>query len=224
MSARTLMPAVILISGNGSNLQAFIDAQKTSELPIDIRAVISNRADAHGLVRAQAAGIETQVLAHQGFESREEYDRQLIKLIDGYTPQLIILAGFMRILSQHFVEHYLGRLINIHPSLLPAFRGLQTHERALAAGVKEHGCSAHFVTPELDAGPVIIQARVSVRDDDTPASLAARVQAQEHRIYPLAARWIAEGRVEMRDNGVYNNGIRQTSPPVLELTQSVENV
>lgn len=218
------MPVVILISGNGSNLQTFIDAEKAGRLPIDIRAVISNRAEAHGLVRAREAGIQTGLLPYQGFSSREEYDRHLIRLIDSHAPRLVILAGFMRILSQHFVEHYLGRLINIHPSLLPAFRGLQTHERALASGVKEHGCSVHFVTPELDAGPVIVQARVPIAADDTPASLAARVQAQEHRIYPLAVKWIAEGRIEMRGHGVYNNGIRQASPPILEPAQLIEDI
>lgn len=224
MPASSLLPVVILISGNGSNLQTFIDAQRAGRLPIDIRAVISNRADAHGLVRAQEAGIRTGLLSHQGFSNREEYDRRLIELIDSHKPRLVILAGFMRILSQHFVEHYLGRLINIHPSLLPALRGLQTHERALASGVKEHGCSVHFVTPELDAGPVIVQARVPITDDDTPASLAARVQAQEHRIYPLAVKWIAEGRIEMRGNGVYNNGTLQASPPVLEPAQLTEEL
>lgn len=222
MSRVSPLPVIVLISGNGTNLQTFIDAQQSGQLPIDIRAVISNRADAHGLIRAQEAGINTELLPYQGFASREEYDLQLIKLIDAHKPKLIILAGFMRILSKHFVEHYLGRLINIHPSLLPAFRGLQTHERALASGVKEHGCSVHFVTAELDAGPVIVQARVPVVDGDTPATLALKVQAQEHRIYPLAIKWIAEGRIEMRENGVYSNGIRQLSPPILESLQPCE--
>src|SRR5690606_3362038 len=209
------MPIVVLISGNGSNLQALIDSQARGELPVEIRVVISNRSDAYGLVRARKAGIETIVLSHRDFPSREAYDAKLMELIDARQPELVVLAGFMRILSERFVNHYLGRLINIHPSLLPAFRGLDTHERALRAGVKEHGCSVHFVTPELDAGPIIIQARVPVLDGDTPSTLAARVQTQEHRIYPLAVKWIAEGRIQMRDDGVYKDGIRQESPPVL---------
>jgi phosphoribosylglycinamide formyltransferase-1 len=216
------MPVVVLISGNGSNLQTLIDGQLSGLLPIDIRAVISNRIDAYGLTRARAAGIETIVQPHQDFASREDYDRRLIELIDAHQPKLVVLAGFMRILSQHFVEHYVGRLINIHPSLLPALRGLQTHERALASGVTVHGCSVHFVTPELDAGPVIVQARVPIVTGDTPATLAARVQTQEHRIYPLAVKWIAEGRVERRDDGVYKDGIRQESPPVLEAEELAE--
>ena len=210
------MPIVVLISGNGSNLQALIDSQARGELPVEIRVVISNRSDAYGLVRARKAGIETIVLSHRDFPSREAYDAKLMELIDARQPELVVLAGCMRILSERFVNHYLGRLINIHPSLLPAFRGLDTHERALRAGVKEHGCSVHFVTPELDAGPIIIQARVPVLDGDTPSTLAARVQTQEHRIYPLAVKWIAEGRIQMRDDGVYKDGIRQESPPVLE--------
>lgn len=222
MQPRTPMPVVALISGNGSNLQALIDAQQAGKLPIDIRAVISNRADAYGLTRAEAAGIETAVLSHRNFADREQYDRQLIAQIDRYQPGLVILAGFMRILSEHFVKHYLGRLINIHPSLLPAFRGLNTHERALASGVQRHGCSVHYVTPELDAGPVIVQASIPIIKGDTPASLAARVQIQEHRIYPLAAKWIAEGRVEMRSDGVYKDGVRQDFPPVLEPGQMLE--
>lgn len=224
MSTSQLLPIVVLISGNGSNLQTFIDAQKAGKLPVEIRAVISNRADAYGLERAHQAGINTHVLPFQGFASREDYDRQLIELIDAHDPRLVVLAGFMRILSPHFVEHYLGRLINIHPSLLPAFRGLNTHERALASGVQDHGCSVHFVTPELDAGPVIVQARVPIASDDTSASLAAKVQVQEHRIYPLAIKWIAEGRINMCGNGVFNNGIRQEWPPLLEAAQLDEEL
>lgn len=216
MRAKNPLPVVVLISGNGSNLQAIIDGQVSGELPIDIRAVISNRSDAQGLLRARQAGIETMVLSHHDFNDREAYDAQLMTLIDTKQPQLVVLAGFMRILSQAFVEHYLGRLINIHPSLLPALRGLNTHERALQSGVKEHGCSVHYVTPELDAGPVIVQARVPIMNGDTPSTLAARVQIQEHRIYPLAVKWIAEGRIQMYDDGVYKDGVRQASAPVLE--------
>lgn len=223
MQTKPRLPVVVLISGNGSNLQALIDGQLSGLLPIDIRAVISNRSDAYGLQRAAAAGIETAVLSHRDFPDRETYDAGLIALIDQYAPKLVVLAGFMRILSQQFVEHYQGRLINIHPSLLPALRGLNTHERALASGVQEHGCSVHYVTPELDAGPVIVQARVPIVNGDTPSTLAARVQIQEHRIYPLAVKWIAEGRVQMRNDGVYKDGVRQDNPPVLEPETMVED-
>lgn len=213
---RPALPVVVLISGSGSNLQAFIDGQKAGRLPISIQAVISNRAEAYGLTRAREAGIETAVLSHKDYASREDYDRALIAQIDRHRPGLVILAGFMRILTEGFVRHYEGRLVNIHPSLLPAFRGLHTHERALQSGVQEHGCSVHFVTAELDAGPVILQGRVSVAAGDTPASLASKVQTQEHRIYPLAVQWIAEGRVLMRQDGVYLDGNRLDSPPVLD--------
>ncbi|RFA30429.1 phosphoribosylglycinamide formyltransferase [Alkalilimnicola ehrlichii] len=218
------LPVVVLISGNGSNLQTFIDGQMAGELPIDIKAVVSNRADAYGLTRATSAGITAQTLPHGGYPSRDEYDRDLTALIEQHQPELVILAGFMRILTPAFVSHFAGRLINIHPSLLPAFRGLDTHERALAAGVKEHGCSVHFVTPELDAGPVIVQAKVPVLSDDTADTLAKRVQTQEHRIYPLAVRWLAEGRVEMRADGVYRDGKRQSSPPVLSAERNGQEV
>lgn len=210
------LPVVVLISGSGSNLQAFIDARDEGRLPIDIRAVISNRPEAYGLVRAEQAGIPTRVLSHRDFASREDYDRALRALIDESDPALVILAGFMRILTDGFVSHYQGRLINIHPSLLPAFRGLDTHRRALEAGVREHGCSVHFVTPDLDAGPVLVQGPVPVRGDDTVQTLAERVHGQEHRIYPLAARWIADGRVEMRGERAYLDGKPLDSAPRLE--------
>lgn len=209
------MPVVVLISGSGSNLQALLDAQLAGELPIKITAVISNRADAYGLERARRAGVPTQVLSHKEFSSRECYDRALADLIERSEPRLVVLAGFMRILSAEFVERYQGRLINIHPSLLPAFRGLDTHRRALETGATEHGCSVHFVTPELDAGPVIVQARVPVLPDDDPQTLAARVLAREHRAYPLAVRWIAEGRVVLRGDQVFRDGRAQTRPPLL---------
>lgn len=222
MPAAAPLPVVVLISGSGSNLQAIIDAQRDGRLPITLPAVISNKAEAYGLTRAREAGIEAEVLSHKDFPSREDYDRRLMALIDRHRPGLVVLAGFMRILSTTFVEHYQGRLINIHPSLLPDFRGLHTHERVIERGVKQHGCSVHFVTPELDAGPVIVQARVPVLADDTPATLAARVQTQEHRIYPLAVKWIAEGRVWMRDGGIYKDGVRLDSPPVLDPGAPVE--
>jgi len=191
MPDRDRLPIVVLISGSGSNLQAIIDA----DLPIEIRAVISNRADAYGLTRAEAAGIATAVLDHKNFPDRESYDAALQALIDSYTPKLLVLAGFMRILSDGFVRHYEGRMMNIHPSLLPKYRGLDTHARAIEAGDKEAGCSVHFVTPELDAGPVIVQARVPIFENDTPETLAARVLEQEHRIYPEAIRRFAEGKL-----------------------------
>ncbi len=191
MPVRERLPIVILISGSGSNLQAIIDA----DLPVTIRAVISNRADAYGLTRAEAAGIPTAVLNHKSFPDRETYDAALLSLIDSYHPGLLVLAGFMRILSDGFVRHYEGRMINIHPSLLPKYRGLHTHTRAIEAGDKEAGCSVHFVTPELDAGPIIIQAHVPILEDDTPETLAARVLEQEHRIYPEAIRRFAEGEL-----------------------------
>lgn len=191
MPVRERLSIVILISGSGSNLQAIIDA----DLPVTIRAVISNRADAYGLTRAEAAGIPTAVLNHKSFPDRETYDAALQSLIDSYNPGLLVLAGFMRILSDGFVRHYEGRMINIHPSLLPKYRGLHTHARAIEAGDKEAGCSVHFVTPELDAGPIIIQAHVPILEDDTPEILAARVLEQEHRIYPEAIRRFAEGEL-----------------------------
>lgn len=216
MSSGTLLPTVVLISGSGSNLQSFIDGQAAGELPIDLRAVVSSRADAFGLTRAARAGIPTAVLAPRDHPSREAYDTALEELLAGYRPELVVLAGFMRILTGGFVTRHLGRLVNIHPSLLPAFRGLHSHRRALDAGVTEHGCSVHYVTPELDAGPVILQARVPVLAGDTPERLQQRVQAQEHRVYPLAVRWIAEGRVALRDGRVWMDDAPLESPPVLD--------
>jgi phosphoribosylglycinamide formyltransferase-1 len=199
-SERAPLPIVVLLSGSGSNLQAIIDAVPTG-LPVDIRAVISNKMDAYGLERARQAGIPAQVLSHRDYADRESYDAALAALIDGSGAQLVVLAGFMRILSDGFVRRYEGRMLNIHPSLLPRHRGLDTHTRALAAGDGEHGATVHFVSPELDAGPIIIQARVPVHPGDTPESLAARVLEQEHRIYPQAIRWYAEGRLKL-ENGV----------------------
>jgi phosphoribosylglycinamide formyltransferase-1 len=180
---------VILISGRGSNMQALIDAG------LPVAAVISNRADAAGLRVAAARGIATAVIEHVRFASRADFESALAERIDGFRPRLVALAGFMRVLAPPFVQRYAGRLLNIHPSLLPAFPGLGTHERALEAGVKVHGCTVHFVTPELDSGPIVIQAAVAVRGDDSPASLAARVLEQEHVIYPRAARWFLDDRL-----------------------------
>lgn len=191
------MRVVVLISGSGSNLQALIDGVVSGDLPIEIAAVISNRPDVMGLTRASNAGIPTLVLDHKNYATREAFDVELMQTIDAYTPGLIVLAGFMRILTPAFTEHYLGRMLNIHPSLLPKFQGLHTHQRAIDAGESHHGVSVHFVTAELDGGPVAIQARVPVLTSDDAALLAKRVQRQEHIIYPLAVKWFAEGKLKM---------------------------
>ncbi|MDZ7802911.1 phosphoribosylglycinamide formyltransferase [Thiohalophilus sp.] len=197
---------VVLISGSGTNLQALIDQIHQGEVPARIVAVISNRADAYGLRRAEQAGIPARVLSHRDYASREAYDTALQAQINEYRPDLIVLAGFMRILSDEFVRHYQGRMINIHPSLLPRYKGLNTHQRALEAGDPEHGCSVHFVTPELDGGPIILQASVPIDASDTPESLAQKVHVQEHRIYPQAVEWIARGRVRLEDDNVLFDG------------------
>ena len=188
---------VILISGRGSNMQALLEAP----LPCRICAVISNRADAAGLNIAQAHGIPIAVVAHRDYANRESFDAALAQTIDNFQPDVVVLAGFMRILTPGFVEHYRGRLINIHPSLLPAYSGLDTHARALQDGVKIHGCTVHFVTADLDHGPIIIQAAVPVARDDTEQTLAARVLSEEHRIYPQALRWLCTDQVELTRQG-----------------------
>jgi len=180
---------VILISGRGSNMQAMVEAG------LPVAAVISNRADAAGLAYAAGRGIATAIVPHRDYATREAFDAALAQAIDGFRPDLVALAGFMRILTEGFVLRYQGRMLNIHPSLLPAFPGLDTHARALAAGVKLHGCSVHFVTADLDHGPIVMQAAVPVLPDDDAATLAARVLAQEHRIYPQAARWFLDGEL-----------------------------
>jgi len=197
---------VVLLSGTGSNLQALIDSDDVKASPATLRAVISNRADAPGLQRAKNAGIDTRVLDHTAFEGREAFDAALIDIIDTFNPHLVVLAGFMRILSADFVRHYQGRLLNIHPSLLPKYKGLHTHQRALEAQDREHGCSVHFVTEELDGGPLVVQAVIPVEPEDTPSSLAQRVHAQEHRIYPLAVRWFAEGLLSLDEQGALLDG------------------
>ena len=206
------VPAVTLISGTGSNLAALLRACAQAGLPLEMRAVISNRADAGGLAIAEAAGVATDCLRHTDFPTREAFDAELRRRIDSYRPRLVLLAGFMRILTAETVAHYHGRMLNIHPSLLPALPGLHTHRRALEQGVAEHGASVHFVTGELDGGPVILQARVPVRDADNPESLAARVLEQEHVIYPMAAEWFARGRLQLRDNAVWMDGKPLRSP------------
>ena len=187
---------VILISGRGSNMQALIDAG----LPGRIAAVISNKPDAPGLEIAKKCGLETRTLDPRSYSGREAFDTALAEAIDAYNPELVALAGFMRILGENFVNRYLGRLMNVHPSLLPAFPGLHTHEQALREGVKIHGCTVHFVTPQLDRGPIIIQAAVPVLPGDSEEALAARVLRQEHRIYPEAVKWFMEGRLKLAEN------------------------
>ena len=189
---------VVLISGSGTNLQAIIDACALADYPGCVVGVVSNNIDAYGLTRAKDADIETVALSHKNFESRESYDQTLISKIDQFTPDVIVLAGFMRILTPAFVQHYQGKLLNIHPSLLPKYQGLNTHQRAIDAGDTDHGVSVHFVTEELDGGPVILQAKVPIFDDDTSDDLAARVHEQEHRIYPLVIKWLCQKRLSMK--------------------------
>ena len=198
-----MITMVILISGRGSNLTSLLNAATSGAMPARIVGVISNRPDAMGLQTAETHGVPTCVIDHRGFAEREQFDVAVAAAIDGFTPDLVVLAGFMRILGQAFVRRYENRLINIHPSLLPAFPGLHTHRRALAEGVRIHGCTVHFVTSDLDHGPVIVQAAVPVLDDDDEATLAARVLVQEHQVYPLAVRWFAEGRLHLRNGRVW---------------------
>lgn len=208
----TPLPIVVLISGQGSNLQAIIDAVNRGEVAATIRAVISNRPQAEGLKRARRAGIPAVVIDHTRFADREGFDTALQEAIDAYAPGLVVLAGFMRILTPPFVRHYHGRMLNIHPSLLPAFRGLDTHRRALAAGVKEHGLSIHFVTDELDGGPVIMQKKVPILAGDNANTLAVRVQEAEHRLYPRVIGWFAAGRLQLRDHHIAFDGEPLTGP------------
>jgi phosphoribosylglycinamide formyltransferase-1 len=197
------MNYVILISGRGSNLQALLDAN----LPGRCAAVISNRPQAAGLALAAARGVPTAVVDDRTFSTREDFDDALRREIDRHAPGLVLLAGFMRILGEAFVRHYAGRLLNIHPSLLPEFPGVKTHARALAAGVSTHGCTVHFVTPTLDGGPLIARAAVPVLAGDDAQTLAARVLAQEHRLYPRVARWFLEGRLQLAGERVLRDGV-----------------
>lgn len=209
---------VVLISGSGTNLQAIIDAIESGRVPGRIALVISNRADAPGLQRATRHGIPTQVIDHRAFPSREAFDSALQDAIEQQQPALVVLAGFMRILTDDFVRHFTGRLVNIHPSLLPKFKGLNTHARAIEAGEAEHGCSVHFVTPELDAGAVIGQARVAIAASDTPESLAAKVQQLEHQLYPACVALFCRGALRMEGDIAYLDG--QALPPTgLDLTE-----
>ncbi|QLE97560.1 phosphoribosylglycinamide formyltransferase [Neptunomonas phycophila] len=194
---------VVLISGSGSNLQAIINAIDAGHIHGRIEHVISNKADAYGLVRAEQAGISYSVIDHKAFDSRESFDAHTRQVIDKYAPDLVVLAGFMRILSAAFVQHYHGKMLNIHPSLLPKYKGLHTHKRALEAGDNEHGCTVHFVTEELDGGPLLVQACVPVSSDDTEASLQAKVHQREHVAYPLAVELICADRIRFDEAGIF---------------------
>ncbi|MEK8047742.1 phosphoribosylglycinamide formyltransferase [Ideonella margarita] len=195
---------VILISGRGSNMQSVVEACASEGWPAEVSAVISNRADASGLAWAQARGIHTAVLDHKAFADREAFDAELATLIDSHQPDLVVLAGFMRILTPGFVRHYEGRLLNVHPSLLPAFPGLHTHRRAIEAGCKLAGATVHFVTAELDHGPIVAQAAVPVLPEDDEQALAARVLVQEHRLYPLAVGWFVRDELDITDGRVHH--------------------
>ena len=213
----TPLPVVVLISGRGSNMRALADAAARKEVPIEIRAVLSDRSDADGLQIARDRGIATEALSPKEFADRESFDAALADRIDRYAPGLVVLAGYMRILSVPFVRRFAGRLINIHPSLLPKYPGLSTHRRALANRDTEHGASVHYVVEELDAGPVIVQGRVPVLPDDTEASLSARVQRAEHIIYPRAVQWIASGKVRMHEGRAWMDNRPLTVPPRIEV-------
>lgn len=197
---------VVLISGSGSNLQALIDACSAQTINAEIVAVFSNKAGAYGLLRAQQAGIPALSLSPAEFSSRDAFDAALQTQIDEYQPDLLILAGYMRILTPAFVRHYHGKMLNIHPSLLPKYPGLHTHRKALENGDAEHGTSVHFVTEELDGGPVILQARIAVLPDDTEDTLTARIQQEEHRIYPQVVNWFVQGRLVLKEDGIYLDG------------------
>ena len=208
------LPVVVLISGGGSNLRALAAQAAAGRVPVEIRAVLSDRPDAPGLAWAADHGIATVALPPRNYPDRVAFDRALAESVASFEPGLVVLAGFMRILSDEFVDRFAGRLVNIHPSLLPRYRGLHTHRRVLEARDRFHGASVHFVTRELDGGPVVIQARVPVRDDDDEASLAARVLAEEHRIYPECIGWFATGRLQLRNGVVHLDG-QPLAEPVL---------
>ncbi len=212
MSPMSTKRIVVLISGSGSNLQALINACASHEIQGSIVAVISNRPEVYGLTRARLAGIETQTLDHKNFADRLSFDQALMELIDTYQPDLVVLAGFMRILTTEFVEHYSGRMLNIHPSLLPAYKGVHTHQRALADQAKVHGASVHFVTAELDDGAVVLQAELPVLAADTAETLAARVLVEEHKIYPKVVAWFCDERLSFNEGFAWLDGQRLLEP------------
>jgi phosphoribosylglycinamide formyltransferase-1 len=209
---------VILISGRGSNMQAIIEACKTGKLNAQVACVISNRPDAQGLRFAQSQGIKTHCINHQNYANRADFEAAMMQAIDPYAPDYLVLAGFMRILEPAFVNHYLGRLINIHPSLLPKYPGINTHQRAIEAGDKEHGASVHFVTPELDGGPVFAQVRISIQPTDTPESLAQRLIQAEHLLYLQSLAKLINKQVEWRDGTIYAQGTLLQAP--LQITHN----
>lgn len=208
----------ILISGSGTNLQAFIDAVQADALALDIVVVFSNDRNAYGLTRAERAGIATACIEHNDFADRKSFDQAVISELDRYSPNLLILAGFMRILTPGFVAHYEGRILNIHPALLPAYPGLNTHQRVIDAADEYHGSTVHFVTKELDAGPRILQGRLRVNENETAAVLAERVQRLEHVIYPEAAAWVGSGRVAFKDGAAWIDGNEAPNPIVQDFT------
>ncbi len=214
----TLLPTAILISGRGTNMRVIAERAAAGSLPIEIRTVISDRAAAEGLEMAAAMNIPTRVLAPGDFPDRPMYDQALVRLLSEHQPQLVVLAGFMRILTPLFIDAFAGRILNIHPSLLPRYRGLHTHRRVLEAGEKLYGVSVHFVTAELDGGPVIVQAEVPVLPGDSETSLSARVQRAEHRIYPQAIEWFARGRLLLKDGRAWLDG-RPLDTPLREPAQ-----
>ena len=213
------MPVVVLLSGRGSNFEAIARQAEAGGLPVALRAAVSDRPGAGGLEIARRHGIAAEVLEPGDFADRSAYDRALAALVDVHRPGLVVLAGFMRILTPGFVAHYAGRMLNIHPSLLPRHRGLHTHRRVLEAGDRWHGSSVHFVTAELDGGPVVLQVRVPVAPDDDEARLAARVLSQEHRIYPLAIGWFASGRLALHDEAAWLDGRRLDTPVSIDADQ-----
>ena len=213
-----MLSIVVLVSGSGSNLQAIIDSIAAGHLKARIAGVLSNRADAYGLVRAQQAGIAAAVLAHTAYADRESFDTAMMEKIDAWQPDVVVLAGFMRILTPGFVQHFEGRLVNIHPSLLPKYKGLHTHRRALENGDSEHGCSVHFVSAELDGGPVIGQAVVPVLPGDDETILTERVHKSEHRLYPEVLVLMADGRLVYRDGLPWLDGKKLDTPVRLDLS------
>ena len=212
MSGSRPLPLAVLVSGNGSNLQALLDAAARGEIHAEPRVVVSDQPAAYALERARHAGVAARVLEAGGYADRASYDSALGEILDSCGVELVALAGFMRILSPGIVQRWAGRMLNIHPALLPRYRGLHTHRRALAAGERVHGASVHFVTEELDGGPVVVQARVPVLNGDDEARLAARVLRVEHRIYPLAVGWFASGRLELRDGRPHLDGVALNAP------------
>jgi len=209
------LPIAILISGRGSNMRAIAERAASGELPVEIRAVISDKPEAAGLATAASMNIPTRILLPRDFADRSSYDAALASLVASFEPRLVVLAGFMRILNPNFIAAFADCILNIHPSLLPLYRGLHTHRRALEAGDRLHGASVHFVTEELDGGPVVIQARVTVQPGDTESSLSARVQQQEYRIYSQAIDWFARGRLSLREHRAWLDG-RPLDAPLIE--------